>query len=71
MNNDSTKAACDWDRQPCEDGQPVRPELIDQVNQARHRLGKEADYDTVISELRNRGIEVTMEEVTMCWDPSD
>lgn len=71
---DTTKAACEWDRQPCADGQPAKPNhpgLREKVADARRRLGSDADYDTVISDLRNQGIDASMEEVTTIWDPSD
>ncbi|MCZ2344100.1 MAG: hypothetical protein LC104_20245 [Bacteroidales bacterium] len=53
------------------DDRPVWSELILEVAASRERLGGEADYDTVISDLRNLGYEITMEELTIAWDPSD
>ena len=77
MANEPTppQSTSEWDRQPTTaDGQPAKldhPELRAKVADARRRLGSDADYDTVISDLRNQGVDASMEEVTTIWDPSD
>lgn len=71
MKNESMRSECAC---ACHSELTVRPvwsELILEVTASRERLGADADYDTVISDLRNLGYEITMEELTIVWDPSD
>ena len=56
------------------DQQPNRDDIIGlgrMVMESRGRLGDEADLDTVISDLRNRGVQVSMEQVQLCWDKTE
>ena len=38
------------------------------VNEARLRLGTEADLDTVLADLRERSLDVSMGDVTRAWE---
>ena len=69
----TTGAAGHWYTHDMEH-QPSRDEVIGlgrMVMESRARLGEEADVDTVISDLRNRGVQVSMEQVQYCWDKCD